>query len=134
MNGGSGHPGSPPADPARFRHDRAKSRGGASVRTGRDAGRTPTGLTPACGQAPHPHSGGNWDTCRHWPTEEPQDWERTAVNLTKRDNRDKNHAWRRLKAEDPASAAGLARDLPEITRVFGRVGIYVPTNFIEEGV
>lgn len=140
MTRGSGHPGSQPAASART-HERAKSRGGASDRTGR-AGRTPTGVTPACGQAPHSSPGGEpLFASPPWPCDTPEEWERTAVNLTRMAERVRkgmhsaeslNRAWRQLKQVSPCEAAAIARDLPEFKRVFGRVAVHVPAALAEE--
>lgn len=143
MTRGSGHPGSQPAATARRAStaDRAKSRGGASDRTGR-AGRSPTGLPPARGQAPTSNPGGEpLFASPPWPSDAPEPWERTAVNLTrlvelaregKQPSDVPNRAWRRLKEQSPDEAAAIARDLPEFKRVFGRVAVHVPAAMTEE--
>lgn len=126
----SGYPGCQPAGTTGRRapdKNREEGRGGNPVSAQTSHGVNSHARAPGA-EPVSDHTG----PARPWPCGAPEAWEARAVNLNKRTNREKNRAWRRLKAEAPVVAAAIARDLPALQEHFPGTAIYVDADYLED--
>lgn len=78
------------------------------------------------------------DAHRVMPAATEDDWEQTAVDITRLDKTDPankaaiNNAWRRLKTDAPDEAAHLAELFPRLRAHFPGAGIQVPADTLEQ--
>lgn len=128
MTSRSGYPGCHPAGPTGNTEPDKNREGGrgnpASVRT--PHGSVSHGCAPGADSFSEIHG-----ATPPWPAGAPEPWEARAVNLAKRSNRDKNRAWRRLKAAAPDVATAIGRDLPALQEHFPGATIYVDSEYLE---